>query len=658
MPETVSYYIDSINGSVLLPGIQRRFAWDESQIELLFDSLLNGYPIGSLIRYRSKTTDTDYIAYKFITNYIDEDERIPQHIEDSFDNFNRENQILENGQSKLSGGGVFQIENQQHTMIIDGQQRLTALNIGYNGSLLNYHAGSEGALHGGKGKPEHWEKKYLCIDLLKERTDTHEGWDEYEDLFSFKSNRDIVEFETDSGHTCLGELSLSDETAEFWVSIPSITLENQTQFITGIKDGLKKAKSKFEGYSGEFSDSQKTTIGTILNEFNSVAKTELKDETWDRSYTGVPEIFSRINMEGETVGADDLLMTKFMQQWVGTLPDDKVPRLVIDNMVHNLQRDSSTGFEKEVDWELLLTIICNINGDKLTKKVAKNPELESMKQILYGDDPTGNGTYEFREAVRQPLIDLTDLGLPESTVPKKLLAALVVYYHSVYRSDNNIQINPTENKNNLFQFIAATLLLNSIDADVMRRSKAFDAIDAIDESELETNAFPVEAALGGFGGVPSLADLEELFTEKRYTSDGDIQKSASGILGILGVMDWADDVEDSQIDHLYPKSKAESLGVQEDTLHRLGNLQLLQKSTNKTKGTTSPRAWLNSPDVGAHERREYVRKNIHVGYSKAEVNDLTDLSGNYETDLQESNCEAFIEAREVLMVNRIQEIFA
>jgi len=50
-----------------LPAIQRKFVWSIDQIEVLFDSLIRGYPINSLMSWEVKDEKTkkDYRFYQF-----------------------------------------------------------------------------------------------------------------------------------------------------------------------------------------------------------------------------------------------------------------------------------------------------------------------------------------------------------------------------------------------------------------------------------------------------------------------------------------------------------------------------------------------------------------------------------------------------------------
>jgi uncharacterized protein with ParB-like and HNH nuclease domain len=46
---------------LLLPAIQRAFIWKSEKIEWLFDSLLQGYPIGSFLFWQVRDSDkTNY----------------------------------------------------------------------------------------------------------------------------------------------------------------------------------------------------------------------------------------------------------------------------------------------------------------------------------------------------------------------------------------------------------------------------------------------------------------------------------------------------------------------------------------------------------------------------------------------------------------------
>ena len=93
----------------LLPSIQRKFTWDMSQVCRLFDSVMQHYPVNSLMLWKVNSAEIqDFRFYEFLTKYV---ERFAENNPD-FD---------------TKGHGEFHA-------VIDGQQRLTSLYIGLKGT--------------------------------------------------------------------------------------------------------------------------------------------------------------------------------------------------------------------------------------------------------------------------------------------------------------------------------------------------------------------------------------------------------------------------------------------------------------------------------------------------------------------------------------------
>src|SRR5207302_10112104 len=91
------------------PGIQREFVWSRDQIEELFDSLMRGYPIGSFLFWEIEfANESGYDLYDFVADF---DPRTPH-----------------NEPANLTGSDSV-------IAILDGQQRLTAMNIAIRGSF-------------------------------------------------------------------------------------------------------------------------------------------------------------------------------------------------------------------------------------------------------------------------------------------------------------------------------------------------------------------------------------------------------------------------------------------------------------------------------------------------------------------------------------------
>lgn len=110
-PITIKEAIDKIVArEYLIPAIQRKFVWSSYQIEVLFDSIMRGYPINSFMFWEINTNDlkNSFKFYQFLTEY---------------------RQFFKEDNIDIDTKG-----NNNFYAIIDGQQRLTSLYIGLKGS--------------------------------------------------------------------------------------------------------------------------------------------------------------------------------------------------------------------------------------------------------------------------------------------------------------------------------------------------------------------------------------------------------------------------------------------------------------------------------------------------------------------------------------------
>ena len=128
-----------------LPAIQREFVWDRDQIAMLFDSLMRGYPIGSFLFWNVlPENSTNYVFYDFIRDY--------------------------HGLTGRHCPNLALPEKRPIVAILDGQQRLTSLNIGLNGS----HAEKLPRLWW--SNPHAYPKTHLYLALTHQAADEELGY--------------------------------------------------------------------------------------------------------------------------------------------------------------------------------------------------------------------------------------------------------------------------------------------------------------------------------------------------------------------------------------------------------------------------------------------------------------------------------------------------
>ena len=133
---TIRGALDSIaSNEYVLPAIQREFVWRPEQVCALFDSVMQGYPFGEFLFWRiAPENSKNYRWYGFMREYHQRNNR---HCDDL---------------------GIF--VDRPLTAVLDGQQRLTAFNIGLRGSM----AVKLPRLHW--NNPNAFPTRFLALDLL------------------------------------------------------------------------------------------------------------------------------------------------------------------------------------------------------------------------------------------------------------------------------------------------------------------------------------------------------------------------------------------------------------------------------------------------------------------------------------------------------------
>ncbi|MCY3926028.1 MAG: DUF262 domain-containing protein [bacterium] len=108
---TIRNVLDGISShKYVLPAIQREFVWRPQQVCNLFDSVMQRYPFGEFMFWRVKAQNAEqYRWYDFVRKYHQRDSpHCPE---------------------------LGTIYDKPLTAVLDGQQRLTAFNIGLRGSM-------------------------------------------------------------------------------------------------------------------------------------------------------------------------------------------------------------------------------------------------------------------------------------------------------------------------------------------------------------------------------------------------------------------------------------------------------------------------------------------------------------------------------------------
>ena len=267
MPITVSSVVEAIDHrQYLLPAIQREFVWKPDQIEQLFDSIMRGYPIGSLLFWNVEPeSQSKYQFYEFVRDYHEKSAR-------------------HNPKANLAGV-------QGLTAILDGQQRLTSLYIGLKGSYA-YRAKYSWANHDGN-----FPIRKLYLDLLEPDSDWDGGY-----RFRLLTAKE------------------KDKQPDRWFEVGKVLDFKRLYDITDYLNGHEElSTSKFA--SRTLQDLfQAIRVDTSMNYYLE------KDQDLDK----VLHIFIRVNSGGTPLAYSDLLLSVAVAQWKHLDAREEITRLVDD----------------------------------------------------------------------------------------------------------------------------------------------------------------------------------------------------------------------------------------------------------------------------------------------------------------------------------------
>ncbi|MFJ5624822.1 DUF262 domain-containing protein [Peribacillus loiseleuriae] len=257
---TIREVIENIHRKkYILPAIQREFVWDTDQIERLFDSLMQGYPVGSfLFWYVNKEKSKEFQFYEFIREYHERDNR-------------------HNPTASISG-------EEDIIAILDGQQRLTSMYIGLKGSYAYKLPRMR------RENPLAYPKQHLYVDLLAPS-------EEFDTVYDFRF---------------LTEEEAADDNANnlaYWYKVSDI-LDIKDQYEVN-QYLIENELSTIEKEKALFANQTLFKLYKAINETPSINYYLEKEQKLDK----VLNIFIRVNSGGTALSYSDLLLSIATAQW-------------------------------------------------------------------------------------------------------------------------------------------------------------------------------------------------------------------------------------------------------------------------------------------------------------------------------------------------------
>lgn len=578
---TIKKALENIQGRrYAMPAIQREFVWEPEQIEQLFDSLMQGFPIGAFLFWEVEPeTVKQYRWYGFMRHYI-RDRSLNQEFEPRDD---------------VSG----------FTAVLDGQQRLTALNVGLRGSY------AEKLPRKRRDNPDAYPRQYLYFNFSHE-LEKDEFGAKYE--FRFMTPE---QFKEDGGKTKwfrVSDVLGMDDSAVYDYVLDA-----------GIMDNVADQSDREERRG------MQRRLVKLWHAVHSHAPISHFLES-DQDLDKVLHIFVRTNSGGTELSNSDLLLSIVTAQWRNLDAREEVA--VRTDQLNSI----GEGFQFPRDFVLKSALVLadipdigfsasNFNHGNV-RRLEQNWDrsmdaLNTAVKLAAEFGLSGEKRLESRNALIPIAYHLQNAGIDDSVV------------------DAPVQREARETiRTFLYRMLIARVWGGSSDTILTFLRNEIRASDS--------TTFPA----GRLRSALRLRNRPLDFDEEQLEAivDTDYGQRAFVLLAML-YPDVKVGEYHTHMDHFFPKSRLtrrrlEHLGLQSpminnirDRMNQLPNLVLLRGSDNTSKGNAMPGEWM-----GSRFETERARRTFENDHDLGEVPD--DVSGFVD----------WYEARRKRMLIKLQEL--
>jgi len=571
MPINISKVIENIQlNKYILPAIQREFVWSDEQIVRLFDSLMRGYPIGSFLFWKI-TPDKlpDFQFYRFMDKY---------HKRDYF----------RNEPIKLTA-------QTEHVAILDGQQRLTALNIGLNGyyadKLPYYRWSSDYA----------FPKRKLYLNLLAKPVFENDA------AYEFKMLTDEEAAKRDEKH--------------FWFLVGEIqrfkTMNEVFKFCN--KNGLVGAELEHP------SETLLKLWEVILND--TVINYFLEEE---HNLDKVLNIFIRVNSGGTPLSYSDMLLSIATADWQTYDAREEFYGLV-DEL-------NSLGESFNFNKDFILKACLVLSDTPTIAFKINNFNKDNMRKI----EKYWN---EIKEALNKTVRLLSMWGYSRDTLASTNAIIPLAYY--IMKKGNPKEILTSSSfasdREKMQRWLMRALLKQTFSG---QPDNVLTKIRRVVSENY--NSFPEKEIYEELKGTAK----SMVFDEAQIDGLLDSHYGEGNTFTILSMLyPWLKYDQHFHIDHIFPRSMFKSKILKQkdirgeewnrwlDCKDDLGNLQLLQGKINQNKSDKEFEAWLRECQPEPIQIKTYKQQHL-----------IPDV------DLSFSNFPKFLEARTQMLKQKLKQL--
>ena len=539
-----------VSREYLLPAIQRNFTWSSSQIEVLFDSIMRGYPINTFMFWyvTDKEVKKSFRFYQFLEQYC-------ERFEENNPGFD------------TKGHGDFYA-------VIDGQQRLTSLYIGLKGTYA-YKL------------PRKWwpktkddsilppRKLYLNLTAALEEEDNEEMMT-YEFKFLTAKDLERSKQKDDKSWFQVGEI----------LNFDSVDKVDEALYL--VMDYLDA-----NGLSGnKYATRTLNRLYTVMRLDHTI---HFYNET-NQSIDHVLDIFIRTNHGGTPLSYSDLLMSIAIANW------KKDAREQIDDLVNQVRFGSDMEFSINRDFVLKTALM--ITGADVKFRV-KNFTKVQVEEVERNWD-------EIKQCIIETFRLIKSFGLNDSSLRAKNAAIPLAYYifhknrdvankkFGLYKTINN-QAKYIDDKKEMRIWLRMSLLKGVFGG---QGDSILTALRKIIKENITSLTFPRKEIIHSFRGKRKDIVFDDDFIDGLLKTQKD-DSSCFPILALL--LSDLDYTRSLHKDHLHPAaafknldqydflnndSKKKEFYANPENWNSILNLHLLDASKNISKQDKPLKSWL------------------------------------------------------------------
>jgi hypothetical protein len=559
--DTIATIIKRLNSDLFLPAMQRDYVWKVEQIYTLFDSLMQGYPISTFLFWK-----------------------VPEGRSDTFERYSFLRRVKT--KDNFTNMGELPLNDRQITFVLDGQQRLTSINVGIQGEYV--------APKGGGAKAQ--VAKILFLNVLHDAdvTDKNSG------------HRYHFEFKERFSQKYYSAATTKDGQPEYWVPVNDI-------YALRVKKDKDSLYALIENITDSYARSaSQNTISSMMREKikHNVERlyvilfelTVLAHHTEDNgNEEKMLEIFIRANNGGTPLRKADLLLSTLTLHWKESNQSAKTITKDLLNQLNKLipsrradDEEGEGGNKFKIDFLMKACLVL------LNLPVAYN--IKSFSKETCGEILNKWG--EIKKALVDTVSLVQSFGITSSTLLSVNALMPIAYYFYTQKPTGLVgQTNDpgkVTTKENIRIWLHGALI-NGIFGGTSDQtiSKLRDCL-ANTGSEFNVKALDDETAKLGEKPVRDPRTIDEIMTFNYKNKE----KCFLALAMIYPIAAWK--FERYSIDHLFPQKNFEKGGALHgyESQHQISNLCLISLTNNSIRGDTPLDYW------AAHQNEEYLREHL------------------------------------------------